>query len=319
MQNSTFFWKVPFNPVTFVHVRQINVFRRPHPLQKSTKGVQCYLFWTLGRRKRCLSSTFLQPRLTLSTSETTPSEFPSPIAKSFGITSEQVSKLNEMVDLLMTESRAYNLTAIRERDAIITKHILDAFTLLPKLDAIGPRRIIDVGSGAGFPGLVLAIVRPNVHVTLLDSVRKKIAFQDQVVSKLVLPNVEPVWARAEDAAHDTRYREKYCLSVARSVAQMPTLTELCLPFVRLHGEFIAQKMVDNDNSEVIAAQRAIIQLGGKLGSITNAWPALFGDSGSITDAEGRTRTKSLIVVHKVKPTPNRFPRKAGIPTKSPLL
>lgn len=274
---------------------------------------KCSLFSNLRRlnitRRRCHHTLHTTASASLNDLQT--------VSESLGLTSAQISKLHRLTDLVITANQSMNLTAIKTTDEITAKHIFDAFTLLPTLDELKPRRVIDVGTGAGFPGFVLAIVRPDIHYTLLDSVRKKTTFLDQVISDLSLNNVDSVWARAEEAGQNM-HRERYCLAVARSVAPMNVLSELVLPLVRVGGTFVAQKMVDTEHSEIKSAKTAITQLGGRLQSVTPTSPHTFGKSDSFTDREGNVRQKALVIVDKVKASPRRYPRQPGTPKKTPI-
>lgn len=302
------------SPVTFVQTRSINVWLKVRPVHLCTNVSPNASLCT--QRKHQFSTH--QSRFTCSLHNAPSTDTFRSAAATLNITSEQISKLGRFINLLLAANQKQNLTAIRRPGDIITKHILDAFTLLPTLDYEDPCRMIDIGSGAGLPGFVIAIARPGIHVTLLDSVRKKTMFHSQVIADLELTNVESVWARAEDAARNPDHRECYCLSVARSVARMSALAELCLPFVRVNGAFVAQKMVDACHSEVSDAKSAIAQLGGRLSSVTDAWPASFPQESLVKSVDGDYRTKALVIVRKERPTAGRYPRKPGIPVKSPL-
>lgn len=166
-------------------------------------------------------------------------------------------------------------------------------------------RIIDVGTGAGFPGIPLAVFREDIKVTLLDSLNKRVSFLEQVIKELGLKKCEAVHARAEDLAHQEKYRETYDICVSRAVAALPVLCEYCLPFVRKGGFFVSYKASGADE-EVRSAEKAITVLGGKLQAIETV--RLPG-----TDIE-----RKLIVIKKTENAPKKYPRKAGTPTKSPL-
>lgn len=212
----------------------------------------------------------------------------------------------------------HNLTAIRDVESILERHVLDALTLLPALDVEGARAVIDVGAGAGFPGLVLAVARPALQVVLLEATRKKSAFSQDAIDQLHLKNVAALCARAESAAHDAAHRGRYCAAVARSVARMPVLAELALPFVRGGGTLLAQKSLDERRSEVVDAKPAFALLQARLEDVqyaslpgecqTERWDA--------PDEKGRR--KAIVVVRKVGATPGRFPRRPGVPNKTPL-
>ena len=176
----------------------------------------------------------------------------------------------------------------------------DALVLLDHLgDA---KRLVDVGSGGGLPGLPLKIARPELAVTLVEADSGKAAFLVQACARLGLIDVEVVGRRAEDVGHDARYRESFDVAVARALAPLPVLVELCLPLVRMGGNLLAQK---TDKEEVPAAQRAIELLGGALQSVSPA-PSTARATGTI------------VVIAKVGPTPSRYPRRSGVPARKPL-
>lgn len=233
-----------------------------------------------------------------------------------GLDHRQINSLLRLADLLLSENKRYNLTAIRTRDAVLLKHIVDALSLLPVMDMEKPENVIDVGTGGGFPGLVLAIARPNWHVTLLDSARKKTRFHGVVGSELQLENIASVWARAEEAGQNRAHREKYNVVVARSVAEMRVLCELCLPLVSVNGCFLAQKSVDESQCEILGAGTAIKILGGSLEAVSKAWPAERTEM--LKGEEEDNREKSTIVIRKKSKTPSKYPRLPGVPKKTPL-
>lgn len=196
-----------------------------------------------------------------------------------------------------------NLTGIIDRDQVILKHFLDSLSVVPMLpaDAVS---LLDVGSGAGFPGVPLKIVRPGLRVTLLESVGKKVAFLNHLIATLNLTNTVAVQARAEDLARDVAHRDKYDVVVARAVANLPLLAEYALPFVRVGGVFIAQKGIAIDD-EVKSATRAFRILGSEIQAIQSVQlPGL--------------EPRHLIVVSKIKATTDTFPRRAGMPERKPL-
>jgi len=222
----------------------------------------------------------------------------------------QIDQFETLSRELIDWNQRMNLTSIVLPEEVQTKHFLDSLTViraLPKGVAAGTAgaRLIDVGSGAGFPGIPLAIVRPRVQVTLNEATQKKCRFLEHVLAALNLRNANVVCGRAEDVAQRPDQREMYDIAVARAVAPLATLAELCLPFVRIGGRVIAPKK-QGIESEVAAAGRAIRTLGGvSRPSIEVRVPIL--------DEE-----RQLIVVDKVKPTPRAYPRRAGIPAKAPL-
>lgn len=217
------------------------------------------------------------------------------------------AQLNQF-EIYFTELTAWNervnLTRIITRNDVIRKHFLDSLTCLqaaPKL----PARVVDVGTGAGFPGLALKIVRPDIRLTLVESVGKKTTFLQHVVEQLALKNVTVLRARAEEVGRMPAHREKYGLAVARAVAPVQVLAEYLLPLVNIGGLMLAQKGTD-PAAEVAAARNAFGILGGKhIRTLAVSVPNL--------DAE-----RHLVLVRKTKPTPKQYPRKAGTPAKKPI-
>lgn len=211
-------------------------------------------------------------------------------------------------ELLDWNKRA-NLTAITDYEDVQTKHFLDSLTVTlawpqPLMDT--GLRLIDVGTGAGIPGIPLKIMLPNIELVLLESTTKKADFLHHVENKLTLDNVEIVVGRAEEVAHLSEYREKFDIVLSRAVASLPALVELTLPFCIIGGSFIAQKKGAIDQ-EISSAARAIDILGGNLREVKNIDLEEFGDE------------RQLIVIDKVSPTPEKYPRRAGMPAKRPIL
>lgn len=229
-------------------------------------------------------------------------------AKALGLclSPTQVQTFQRYADELLAWNKRLNLTAIKTLEGIQIKHFLDSLTCLLAIPSTpGPRRIMDVGTGAGFPGVPLKIYDPSIHLTLLESVRKKAAFLEHLVQTLGLQDVEIIVGRAETLGQDPRYREAYDVVVARAVAELPVLAEYCLPFCRVGGLFLAQKKAGIDK-EIKSAEDAIDTLGGILHKVI---PVNLPD----------TDPRQIIVVKKVRPTPLRYPRRVGIPAKRPLI
>jgi 16S rRNA (guanine527-N7)-methyltransferase len=220
------------------------------------------------------------------------------------LTPAQVQAFTQYADLLQTWNQKFNLTAIRAPEEIWSRHFGDSLTCLRVMRGTPLTRVIDVGTGAGFPGLVLKIVQPDIHLTLVESVGKKAAFCAEVVRVLGVENVEIHTARAEALGQDPRHREQYDWAVARAVAPLPVLAEYLLPFVKVGGKMLAQKGVKTEQ-EVKQAEKAIPALGGKLAQVVPV---------ARPGAEGHT----LIVVAKTRPTPKHYPRPVGTPAKRPL-
>ncbi|MBX3065410.1 MAG: 16S rRNA (guanine(527)-N(7))-methyltransferase RsmG [Anaerolineae bacterium] len=209
---------------------------------------------------------------------------------------------SEMVE--WNEQRA-NLTAITEPLAVEMRHFLDSLSILKVVPMTAGLKVIDVGTGAGFPGLPLRIVAPAIKLTLLEATGKKTQFLEHMTTTLKYNNVKVVHSRAEDAGHDTAHREAYDLVLARSVAHMPILMEYLLPLAKLGGRCIAMKG-ENAADEARLAENALRLLGGRLAQIVPI------------ELPHVAETHHLIVIDKVAATPNRYPRKPGIPSKTPL-
>lgn len=207
-------------------------------------------------------------------------------------------------DLLKEWNEKINLTAITEDREIILKHFADCLTILTKRDLSG-KAVIDVGTGAGFPGLPLKIAQSGIKLTLLDSLNKRINFLNEVCNKLSLEGVECVHSRAEDGGVNPLYREKFDVCVSRAVANLAVLCEYCLPFVKVGGEFIALKGPDAEN-ELVAAKKAISLLGGEVVGIEEV---------QVPETD---LSHNMVIIKKVSATPKKYPRKAGKISKNPL-
>ena len=209
---------------------------------------------------------------------------------------------------LVCWNRRVNLTSITDYEEVQVKHFLDSLTVMPLLEkgkGYKNFRVIDVGAGAGFPGLPLKIMLPEVDLALLEATAKKAEFLQHIVRKLELEGVEIVNGRAESIAHENRYREKFDIALSRAVAPLPILLELTLPFCALGGSFIAQKKGDID-AEVSSAERAISLLGGSLREVRKI------------ELEELNDERFLVIIDKVAPAPPQYPRRPGIPARRPL-
>ena len=235
-------------------------------------------------------------------------------AKSFGVTLSppQLEAFMIYKDLLLDWNTRLNLTAITDEHEVIMKHFVDSLTIVESLleqsnGAVGlsEKTLIDVGTGAGFPGIPLKILFPSLKVTLLDSLEKRLKFLNEVIDKLRLSQIDTVHARAEDGGRAKEHREKYDFAVARAVAPMPVLLELCLPFVKTGGVFIAMKG-GNAEQEIASAKNALLQLKGE--EICT----------KIFDFEQINMKRTIILVRKIYQMSTKYPRKAGKPTKEPL-
>lgn len=217
----------------------------------------------------------------------------------------QVEQFMVYYEMLAEWNQVMNLTAITEYNAVLKKHFIDSLSLCKAYDTSKNISCIDVGTGAGFPGLALKIAYPNMKVTLLDSLQKRIQFLDAVIQKLELTGIETIHGRAEDYAKPGMLREKFDLSVSRAVANLSTLSEYCLPFVKKGGYFISYKS-EKIAEEMEEAENSISILGGEVkGQIEFMLP----DSDIY---------RNLFVIIKKKDTPKKYPRKAGLPSKEPL-
>ena len=220
-------------------------------------------------------------------------------------TARQMMALINYEKELVEWNQKFNLTAIRDVESIRVKHFLDSYSCVLAWKAAPPLRLVDIGTGAGFPGIPLKIIYPSMHVTLVESVGKKAMFCQHIVSKLGLENISVVHARVEDFGQKPGYRESYDWAVARAVAQMNILSEYLLPLVKVGGHILAQKG-ESGPAEAQSAEKAMKILGGKLKQLIPV------------NLPGVADDRFLVVVDKVAATPENYPRKAGIPAKTPL-
>lgn len=227
----------------------------------------------------------------------------SEILKTLGIDSETHAFV-QFADMLLETNKVMNLTAITEPREVAIRHFADSLSLLNAYDFSG-KRVIDVGCGAGFPGLPLKLGNPDISLTLLDSLAKRINFLEGVVSSLSLSGVECIHARAEEQAQIKGYREGFDIAVSRAVADLSMLSELCLPYVKTGGVFIAMKSTNCDE-ELLRAEKAIEILGGKLEERVD-YP--LHDTGI---------THSALIIRKVRATPAKYPRRFAKIKSNPL-
>lgn len=232
----------------------------------------------------------------------------SEVAKEYGLelTSDQISAFNRYYELLVEWNEKINLTAITEPREVAIKHIVDSLSCYQKELFTGQVSLIDVGTGAGFPGLPLKIFCPELKLTLLDSLNKRVKFLQLVVDELGLKDVEVIHARSEEAARNKKYREKFDLVTARAVARLPIICEYCLPFVKQGGTFIALKGRQYEE-EIQEAQKAFSVLGGKL---VKSMPV------KLPELEDK---RAVVYIKKEKATPKVYPRKAGTPERNPIV
>jgi 16S rRNA (guanine527-N7)-methyltransferase len=217
----------------------------------------------------------------------------------------QLSLFNIYEKELIGWNERFNLTAIRDEEGIRNKHFLDSLSCALSFENSIPNRLIDIGTGAGFPGIPLKILFPNISLTLVDSVGKKVEFCKHVASRLGLERVEVIQSRAEELGQAPKYREKYDCAVARAVANLPILVEYLIPLLRTGGSVIAQKG-GSGLAEAQSAEKVIRVLGGKLRQLRKV------------NIPGVAEDRFLITIDKVAPTPSQYPRRVGIPSKNPL-
>ena len=222
------------------------------------------------------------------------------------LTDFQIQQFNIYYEMLTEWNQYMNLTAITEYDDVMKKHFIDSISLCRAYDVYKKVSCIDVGTGAGFPGLALKIAYPELQITLLDSLNKRIQFLDAVIEKLALTGIETIHGRAEDYAKPGKLREKFDLCVSRAVANLSTLSEYCIPFVKKGGCFISYKS-EKITEEIKTAENAISILGGE---IKTQVEFMLPDSDIY---------RNLFVIEKKKETPKKYPRKAGLPGKDPLI
>ena len=216
---------------------------------------------------------------------------------------EQLEKFYSYMSLLLEWNEKMNLTAITEPNEIILKHFVDSLTILK--DISDNSKVVDVGTGAGFPGIPLSIANESLKITLVDSLNKRLIFLQEVIEKLELKNVEIIHSRAEDFGQNKKYRENFDFATSRAVANLSTLSEYLIPLVKINGKCICMKASDVEE-EINQAKNAINILGGTIEKI---------EEFKLPESDiGRT----IIIINKQKNTPIKYPRKAGTPSKEPI-
>lgn len=216
----------------------------------------------------------------------------------------QISQFMDYYELLIEKNKVMNLTAITELSEVISKHFIDSLSIA-RLYRPSSEKILDLGTGAGLPGIPIKIAFPDTQVVLMDSLNKRVRFLDEVIEKLSLDNITTIHGRAEDFGRDKNYREAFDICTSRAVARLSTLSEYCIPFIKVGGKFIPYKS-GNITEEVNEAGKAINILGGKI---------LKADEFELPNTDIR---RTLILIEKSKYTPTKYPRLAGKPSKEPL-
>lgn len=224
-------------------------------------------------------------------------------SEGFSLTEQQLQQFVTYYNALIVWNQKMNLTAIEEPVEVAYKHFVDSVCLLRVVADLKQKSMIDIGTGAGFPGVPLKIMEPALDLTLFDSLNKRIIFLQELCRTLQLKNIKAVHGRAEEFGIKPEYRQQYDMATARAVARMPVLLEICLPFVKKGGIFIALKGPELEN-EIKESSNALKELGGNLIDVQK-----------FTLADG-AYTRNLAVIEKIKDTPKKYPRKAGTPQKS---
>ena len=233
------------------------------------------------------------------------------LKESFGklnisLTDKQYQQFLEYYELLVEWNKVMNLTGITEFDEVVMKHFVDSLSLVYAVPANKPYKVLDMGTGAGFPGIPLKIAFPDMEMVLLDSLNKRIKFLNEVINQLGLEKITAIHGRAEVFARKEEYREQFDLCVSRAVANLATLSEYCLPYVKKNGCFIPYKSGAIEE-EMEASKKAVHVLGGKITEVKTF---------ELPDSD---ISRSLVVIKKEKETPKKYPRSGGKPTKEPII
>ena len=221
------------------------------------------------------------------------------------LSDKQYNQYVTYYEMVVEKNKVMNLTGITEFQEVLVKHFLDSLACVKAVDMTKVSKIMDIGTGAGFPGVPLKIAFPHLEACLLDSLKKRVNFLEETFALLKLENITAIHGRAEEFAKNKAYREQYDLCVSRAVSNLATLSEYCLPYVKVGGNFISYKS-GTVQEELQQAEKAVKILGGKIQDVVYF---------NLPDSEIQ---RSLVVIEKMKPTPGRYPRKAGTPLKEPL-
>jgi len=224
---------------------------------------------------------------------------------SIKLNEKQVEQFIGFYEMLVEWNKVMNLTGITEYEEVVEKHFVDSLSIVKAVDIANVDSVIDIGTGAGFPGIPLKIAFPHLKITLLDSLNKRIKFLNAVIEELGLEDISTIHGRAEDFAKQEDYREKYDLCVSRAVANLSTLSEYCLPYVNVDGMFVPYKSGDIED-ELNNSKKAVQILGGKIEKTIKF------------ELPGTDIGRSFVKIKKVKNTAKKYPRKAGLPSKEPL-
>lgn len=217
----------------------------------------------------------------------------------------QYKQLLTFYEMFNEKNKVLNLTAITEFEEVVDKHFIDSLSLIKTVDLAQPLKILDLGTGAGFPGIPLKIAFPQLEIVLMDSLNKRVLFLQDVITELDLHNISALHGRAEEIARKSAYREQFDVCVSRAVANLSSLSEYCIPFVKKGGMFISYKAGEVEE-EVLQAKRAVHLLGGKIRDIEKF------------QLPGTDIWRSLVKIEKINKTSKIYPRKAGTPTREPL-